>query len=164
MRTAPPRPTRYAKPTAPKRAATGLTPAVRRAIVSGAKAGIPWPVIAAKSGVSPHQIRRWRTRGKELSDYFAEHGKLPDDATVDDMDCLRFYDEVEVAHNCAIEKFAKTINKAGAKSWVAAAWWLERCASGYYTKGKPETEETKPQAASAQKVMLYLPDNGRDPQ
>ena len=164
MRTTPPRPARYTKPKAQKRAATGLTPAVRRAIVAGAKAGIPWPVIAAKSGVSPHQIRRWRTRGKELSDYFAEKGQLPEDATVDDMDCLRFYDEVEVAHNCAIEKFAKTVNKAGAKNWVAAAWWLERCAGGYYTKQKPgEAEEEKPKQDTA-KVMLYLPDNGRDPQ
>lgn len=163
VRTTPSKPARFSKAAPRQRAATGLTPAVRRAIVAGAKAGVPWPVIATRSGVSPHQIRRWRTRGKELSDYFAEKGKLPDDANADDMDCLRFYDEVEVAHNSAIEVFSKTISKAGKKNWVAAAWWLERCASTYFTKPTKQPEQEEKPKEQSDKVMLYLPDNGRDP-
>lgn len=143
----------------------GLTPAVRRIIVAGTKAGVPWSVVASRAGVPQHNIRKWKARGQELNDLFAKDGKLPDDVSTDDMDCLRFFDELEAAHNTAVELFAKTIFKAGKKNWSAAAWWLERRAPEYFRPKK--TEDSASATVTVNKdsthVALYLPDNGRDP-
>lgn len=162
----PPRYSRSSKPTTPKRSvAPGLTPNVRKVIIAGAKAGVPWPVVASRACVSTALINKWRTHGRKLSETFATTGALPENATADDLDCLRLYDELEVAHNAAVEMFTKTIAKAGKKNWVAAAWWLERRAPEYFRPRKPP-EDAKPEDSSATskgEVMLYLPDNGRDP-
>lgn len=170
MRKASKPPSRYprnSKAHAPKRSvAPGLTPNVRKVIVAGAKAGVPWPVVASRACVSTTLIRKWRTHGQMLSETFATTGALPETATADDLDCLRLYDELEVAHNAAVEMFTKTIAKAGKKNWVAAAWWLERRAPEFFRVRKPP-EDVKPEDSTVKskgEVMLYLPDNGRDPQ
>jgi len=166
VRRQPPAPKRYTRPK-PKPAAAkvpaGLSPAVRRTIVAGVKAGVPWTVVASRAGVSSHLIKRWRARGQELATHFAEHGSLPKDVTPDDMDCMRFFDELEVALSTATETFVKTIGKAGKKNWVAAAWWLERMAPQFFRLKKPDEPEKKKATSlnDAPRVVVHLPDNGR---
>jgi hypothetical protein len=134
---------------------------VRRAVVAAVRAGVPWDVAASKAGVSVYTIRKWREHGQKISQLFDATGALPTDCTTEDMDCLRFFDEVESAHNSAVDTFSRTIIKAGKKNWVAAAWWLERRARSIYGKQVEEVKQAPP--AEEKKVMLYLPDNGRDP-
>lgn len=138
----------------------GIPPSTRRVIVAGVKAGVPWNVCASRAGVTAHQLRKWRARGQELSEFFLEHGKLPPTASNADAECLRFFDEVEAAHALCIEDMTKVVKKAAkAGNWTAAAWWLERRSAEYFGKTKEtKTEEVKP---AAPKVQILLPDNGR---
>ncbi len=165
MRTAkkPPR-HRYAKPAKAKAPSSatpkcpdGLTPAVRAIIVTGAKAGVPWAVVADRAGCSQFHIRKWRSMGQAISEHFAEHNTLPDGA---DVELLRFYDELEAAHSTAVETFTKTIAKAAKKNWVAAAWWLERRSPEYFRLKKAPDEKPKSEGEITARVII-LPDNGR---
>ncbi len=153
-----------AKPKArPSPVPAGLTPAVRRAVVAGVRDGVPWDVVASRAGVSRGTINKWRTHGQALSATFASTGKLPDGVTPEDMDCIRFFDEVEAAHNASIEKYAKCINRAAVKNWKAAAWMLERRAPQHFRLQKTqEAAEAKEEDSptSGQRVF-HLPDNGR---
>ena len=143
-----------------------LTKAQITLIASAVQAGVPWEACAYKAMVSGHVLKEMVRKGAELNNHVAEHGAFPEGSTKADWMCAELAREVEAAHQKAIEKFARKINSAAAKSWQAAAWWLDRRAKDMFSPRDlaPKKEEGKTvEGEVVEKTVFLLPSNNRGP-
>ena len=83
-------------------------------IIKSVQLGLTFKSAAACAGISYNCFREWRNRGKVDFD----NGVVSEFAG--------FYSAIKRAEALGEEACAKIIMKASNKTWVAAAWWLER--------------------------------------
>ncbi len=95
-------------------AATLFTAAIGDAIVSGAERGVPLEVSARAVGVSSGAVREWLRRGE---------GRDDRPVTEEFATFAQCYRKAEEAF---VTKAIAGIESAGADSWQALAWLLER--------------------------------------
>jgi hypothetical protein len=91
-------------------ALTKLTPEVEQAICQAILAGNGLEVAAEYVGIASRTIRRWRARGQK-----AKSGPF-----------VRFVRAIKKAQAQAEVRNVALIQEAGARTWQAAAWFLER--------------------------------------
>ena len=90
-----------------------LTPAVHKSIETSVADGVPLKYAALKAGVTVRVVFQWLAAGR-------------DPAASDEDPCVHFFHAVEVAKAKNVAKLVGRIVKASAKTWQAAAWYLER--------------------------------------
>jgi hypothetical protein len=88
---------------------TKCTPELTSAIAADVSLGLPGEVAAVAHGVGRSTFYRWLKWGRRREPGFIE-----------------FRDAIQKARAEAEDHFVGIIREAAAKSWQAAAWWLER--------------------------------------
>lgn len=100
-----------------------LTPELQKLLCDALKAGNTRKDAAHHAGISVSTLYSWMKRGRQ-----------------GEVEFLEFLSAVEGAEaECAYRNVA-FIQKAAAKDWRAAAWWLERRREDFSTKEKHEHE------------------------
>src|SRR5262245_10349520 len=89
---------------------TKLTEATRRVIVESVAAGVPLKYAAQRAGVGERTLAGWLAAGRK-----AKRGPF-----------LQLLQAVKKAEAEAVARNVAIVQKAAAKTWQAAAWWLER--------------------------------------
>src|SRR3954469_9935830 len=89
---------------------TKLTEATVRVIVASVAAGVPLKYAAQRAGIDESTLHLWLRTGRRAKK--GPHFQL--------FQSLKKAEAGAVARNVAL------VQKAAAKTWQAAAWWLER--------------------------------------
>jgi hypothetical protein len=89
-----------------------LTPEAQKAIVEGVAAGVPRAFAAMRAGVTERCLYQWLAKGRKGGKRNAVYVQL--------------FQAVQKAEADAVARNVALVQKAAAKSWQAAAWWLER--------------------------------------
>lgn len=105
-----------------------LTPEVQTRIVEALSAGVPRTLACKVAGINYATFKRWMVKGakpkgsKQFRAFCAIIKKT----------------EAEI-----VESYCKTIKTASAKSWQAAAWWLERSHPGLFGMNREMINDLK---------------------
>jgi transposase len=89
-----------------------LTPERQKAIVEAVAAGVPRKFAAMRAGITERCLYLWLAKGRK-------GGKA-------NTLYVQLFHAVQKAEADAVARNVAIVQKAGAKSWQAAAWWLER--------------------------------------
>lgn len=123
--------------------------------------GVPLKQAAIGAGVSPRQVTTWMKTGGEMRSIVEEKGSFPKGSTQEDWLAAELHQEVEKAHAAVVERYVGKINAAAKKSWLAAAWWLQRRAKEDFSPA-PEKADAKPdEDPNREQFVFHCPENGR---
>jgi hypothetical protein len=89
-----------------------LTPERQKVIVDSIAAGVPRAIAAMRAGVTERCLYQWLAKGRKGAKGNEEYVQL--------------FQAVQKAEADAVARNVALVQKAGAKTWQAAAWWLER--------------------------------------
>jgi len=120
-----------------------LTPEVQKVIVDRVASGVPLKYAAQAAGIGERTLRRWVADGKS--------GAKPFTALVA---ALKKAEADAIARNVGL------IQKEAAKTWTAAAWWLERRHPKQFGNSRREVNELKREIAKLQAGQTTTPATG----
>ena len=89
-----------------------LTPETQKVIVDSIAAGVPRATAAQRAGISDRCLYKWHAKGRK-------GGK-------GNEELVQLFQAIKKAEADAVARNVALVQKAAAKSWQAAAWWLER--------------------------------------
>jgi len=124
----------------------------REAIMNGFRLGCSKAAVAKMVGVSYETMRLWFQKGTETRQKIYNE----------------FVKEAQDAIRQGMMRRLLRIDKAAVDSWQADAWMLERMHPDLFGKPQARVEVNQQddnddgENGSSSKVVIYIPDNGRD--
>ena len=116
-----------------------LTPEVQKIIVDRVAAGVPLKYAAQGAGIGERTLRRWMADGRA--------GNKPFSAL---MAALKKAEADAIARNVGL------IQKEAAKTWTAAAWFLERRYPDDFASHRRDVAELRRDVAELRKLLAKL--------
>lgn len=124
--------------------------------------GVPLAQAAIVAGITPGQLKTWMKKGAEMRAIVAETGSFPKGSKQEDWMAAELHEQVELAHADIVARYAKRINLATKKSWLAAAWWLQRRAKDEFsTVAKEDGALGGSPDPNREQFVFHCPENGR---
>lgn len=123
--------------------------------------GVPLAQAALVAGVSTGMLKKWMKIGGEMRAIVADKGSFPKGSKEEDWLSAQLHEAVELAHAKVVERYASKINAAAKKSWLAAAWWLQRRAKDDFSPSPDKTEAKPDVDPNREQFVFHCPENGR---